>query len=102
MKHRPVVAQVESARRKRKISIRRPDGSAKIGGMTRPTFRDAYLVEADEAPVGFVRRERHVWTIYPLGVAQREAEVFATREEAGKRLVVLAEQLASRQRTPAR
>jgi hypothetical protein len=57
--------------------------------MTRPIFRDAYLVAADEQTVGFVRRERHVWTIYRLGAGQRETEVFATREEAGQRLIAL-------------
>jgi hypothetical protein len=57
--------------------------------MTSPTFRDAYLVEANEATVGFVRRERHVWTIYRVGAEQRETEVFATREEAGYRLIAL-------------
>lgn len=60
--------------------------------MTTPTFRDAYLVEASESTVGFVRRERHVWTIYRLGNAGREPEVFATREEAGQRLVAMADQ----------
>jgi hypothetical protein len=60
--------------------------------MTTPTFRDAYLVEASAATVGFVRRERHVWTIYRLGSAQREPEAFATREEAGQRLIALVDQ----------
>lgn len=66
--------------------------TAKIDLMTRPTFRDAYLVEANEGSVGFVRRERHVWTIYRLGSTRREPEVFATREGAGERLITLADQ----------
>lgn len=62
----------------------------------RPTFLDAYLVAEDSmgAPaVGVVRRERHVWRIMLFGVppAQQPPEAFATREQAGTRLLALAQ-----------
>ena len=61
---------------------------------TRPTFRDAYLVDAADTgmPAGVVRRERNVWRIFQFGVgaATQPREAFATREEAGRRLLELA------------
>jgi hypothetical protein len=62
----------------------------KYGLMTvRPTFRDAYLVEVDGSPVGFVRREGSVWRIFRLGVelGRQPRDAYASREEAGARLV---------------
>lgn len=61
----------------------------------RPTFRDAYLVETaggDSQPLGFVRRRGAVWYLFLLGVPADEQprEGFATREEAGQRLVEIA------------
>ena len=58
----------------------------------RPTFRDAYLVESDGMPVGFVRRRGAVWHVYLLGVPAGEQPTygFGTREEAGRRLIELA------------
>ena len=59
----------------------------------RPTFRDAYLVDgiSDTFPAGVVRRDRNVWRVYRFGVAttQQPREAFATREEAGQRLLEL-------------
>lgn len=59
----------------------------------RPTFRDAYLVDSatDGVPAGVVRRDRNVWRIYRFDVAlaTQPREVFATREEAGQRLLEL-------------
>ncbi len=59
----------------------------------RPTFRDAYLVDAtgDGFPAGVVRRERNVWRIFRFGIEQanQPREAFATREEAGLRLLEL-------------
>jgi len=61
----------------------------------RPSFLDAYLVAANsmDAPtVGVVRKDRHVWRIMRFGlpVDQQPREAFATREEAGQRLMHLA------------
>jgi len=62
-----------------------------------PSFLDAYLVAANSIgapPVGVVRKERNVWKILRLGVPSDEQppEVFATRHEAGTRLMELAQQ----------
>jgi hypothetical protein len=60
-----------------------------------PRFPNAYLVVDDRtgaAPVGVVRKERNVWRILRFdvpGEAQPE-DVFATRQEAGARLLALA------------
>ena len=56
---------------------------------------DAYLVAAGGTAspyAGVVRRERHVWRIMLFGVPdkQQPKDVFATRDEAGKRLLELA------------
>ncbi len=61
----------------------------------RPTFRDAYWVEVaggDGEPLGFVRRRGTVWHQYLLGLAASEQprEGFATREEAGQRMIEVA------------
>jgi hypothetical protein len=61
-----------------------------------PSFLDAYLVAADSMgapPVGVVRKDRNVW-ILRFGVPsdQQPREVFATRHEAGARLMELAQQ----------
>ncbi|WP_432548405.1 hypothetical protein [Kineococcus sp. SYSU DK004] len=59
--------------------------------MPRPTFRDAYLVEDSMGGpyVGVVRRDRAVWRIFRFGVPEQEQsrEAFASREEAGVRLL---------------
>ena len=59
--------------------------------MPRPTFRDAYLVEDSRGGlyVGVVRRERAVWRILRFGVPDdlQPREAFASREEAGTRLL---------------
>lgn len=59
--------------------------------MTRPTFREAYLVEDSQGGpyIGIVRRDGAVWKVMQFGVAddQQPREVFATREEAGSRLL---------------
>jgi hypothetical protein len=58
----------------------------------RPTFRDAYWVEiagGDGTPLGFVRRRGAVWHVFLLALAANEQprDGFATREEAGQRLI---------------
>jgi hypothetical protein len=63
--------------------------------ISRPSFLDAYLVAAHSmgaSPVGVVRKERNVWRIMRFGVPadQQPREAFATREEAGTRLMELA------------
>ncbi len=63
--------------------------------MTTPSFLDAYLVAANSmgAPVvGVVRKDRNVWRIIRLGVPmdQQPREAFATRAEAGRKLMELA------------
>ncbi|WP_432507668.1 hypothetical protein [Kineococcus arenarius] len=59
--------------------------------MPRLTFRDAYLVEDSmEGPyIGVARRDRAVWRIFRFGVPdeQQPREAFASREEAGARLL---------------
>jgi hypothetical protein len=61
----------------------------------KPTFLDAYLVanRTGDVLVGVVRRDRHVWRIMRFGlpVDQQPQEVFATRAEAGSRLLELAQ-----------
>jgi hypothetical protein len=62
----------------------------------RPSFLDAYLVAANSMgalPVGVVRRERNVWRILRFGVPadQQPPEALATREEAGTRLMEMAD-----------
>lgn len=62
----------------------------------RPSFLDAYLVAADSmgAPVvGAVRKERNVWRILRFDVPpdKQPREAFATREEAGQRLMELSD-----------
>lgn len=63
--------------------------------MTTPSFLDAYLVAANSmgAPVvGVVRKDRNVWRIIRLGgpMDQQPREAFATRAEAGRKLMELA------------
>lgn len=60
-----------------------------------PSFLDAYLVAANSMgapPLGVVRKDGNVWRIYlwnvPPGKQPREA--FATRREAGQRVMELA------------
>jgi len=69
-------------------------GGAHFGGVRRPTFRDAYLVEESMGgpAVGVVRRDRAVWRVIRFGVSddRQPREVFATREEAGAHLLELA------------
>ena len=62
---------------------------------SRPSFLDAYLVVADamgSPPVGLVRKDRNVWRImqFELPVHSQPREAFATRAEAGQRLLELA------------
>jgi len=64
---------------------------------TRPSFLDAYLVAENSIGgpvVGVVRKDRNVWGILRFGVPadQQPREAFATREEAGTRLVETAQQ----------
>ena len=59
------------------------------------SFLDAYLVAADSVgapPVGVVRKDANVWRILRFGIPadQQPTEVFATRREAGARLMALA------------
>lgn len=61
----------------------------------RPSFLDAYLVATDSmgAPLaGVVRKQGNVWRILLFGVPHDEQprEVFATRRDAGTRLLELA------------
>ena len=60
-----------------------------------PSFLNAYLVAENSMgapPVGVVRKDANVWRILQFGVAddQQCREVFATRREAGARLLELA------------
>jgi hypothetical protein len=62
---------------------------------SRPSFLDAYLVAENSRgalPVGVVRKDRNVWRILQFGIPgdQQPREAFATREEAGARLLELA------------
>lgn len=62
----------------------------------RPSFLDAYLVATASmgAPLaGVVRKQGNVWRILRFGVAHDEQprKVFATRREAGTRLLELAD-----------
>ena len=62
----------------------------------RPSFLDAYLVAENSmgaVPVGVVLRERNVWRILRFGVSsdKQPREACATREEAGVRLMEMAE-----------
>ena len=61
--------------------------------MSRPTFQNAYLVTDPPCSLrlGVVRRDVHVWRIFLFGVApdKQPREVFATREEAGVRVLEL-------------
>ena len=69
-----------------------------ITGMeTTPSFLDAYLVAQNSfgAPaLGVVRKDRNVWRIMRFGLPpeQQPREAFATRLEAGQRLMELASQ----------
>ena len=59
------------------------------------SFLDAYLVAENSMgapPVGVVRKDGHVWKILRFGIPtdQQPSEVFATRREAGARLMELA------------
>ena len=61
----------------------------------RPSFLDAYLVATDShgsPPVGAVRKDGHVWRIlqFDLPYESQPRDVFATREDAGRRLLELA------------
>jgi hypothetical protein len=61
----------------------------------RRSFLGAYLVAENSrgaVPVGVVRRERNVWRALRFGVPddQQPREAFATREEAGIRLMEMA------------
>jgi hypothetical protein len=58
------------------------------------SFLDAYLVAENSTgapPVGVVRKDGNVWRILQFGIAadQQPSEVFATRREAGARLMEL-------------
>jgi hypothetical protein len=58
----------------------------------RPSFLDAYLVADNSTgapPVGVVRKEGSVWRILRFGIPhdQQPQEAFATRREAGARLL---------------
>ena len=69
-----------------------------------PRFLDAYLVAEDSPdapPVGVVRKDRNVWRIIQFRIPddQQAREVFATRREAGARLLVLARQATRRPAT---
>ena len=62
---------------------------------TTPSFLDAYLVAANSygaAAIGVVRKDRNVWRIMRFGLAPEDQprEAFATRLEAGRRLLELA------------
>lgn len=66
-----------------------------LGCMTTPSFLNAYLVAANsyDAPArGVVRKDRYVGRIMPFGVPAdgQPREAFATREEAGQRVMELA------------
>ena len=66
-----------------------------IGDNRLVSFLDAYLVaenSMDAPPVGVVRKDGNVWRILRFGVPadQQPSEVFATRREAGARLMELA------------
>lgn len=56
------------------------------------SFRDAYIVDHHGKYVGVVRRERNIWRIFQLSPSTRDLsnEGFATRDEAGQRLIDLA------------
>jgi hypothetical protein len=59
------------------------------------SFLDAYLVAENSIgapPVGVVRKDGHVWRILQFGIPadHQPREVFATRREAGARLMELA------------
>ena len=59
-----------------------------------PTYLNAYLVarKPTASPLGAVRRHGNVWRIYLFGIGsqQQPREAFATRAEAGVRLLELA------------
>jgi hypothetical protein len=60
-----------------------------------PRFLDAYLVAENSTgapPVGVVRKDRNVWRILQFGIPedQQPSDVFATRKDAGTRLLDLA------------
>ena len=59
------------------------------------SFLDAYLVAENSMgapPVGVVRKDGNVWRILQFGIPvdQQPSEVFATRRDAGGRLMELA------------
>jgi hypothetical protein len=59
------------------------------------SFLNAYLVAENSSgapPVGVVRKDGSVWRILRFGISaeQQPTEVFATRREAGARLMALA------------
>jgi hypothetical protein len=59
------------------------------------SFLDAYLVAENSMgapPVGVVRKDGNVWRILQFGIPmdQQSTEVFATRRDAGSRLMELA------------
>jgi hypothetical protein len=59
------------------------------------SFLDAYLVAENSIgapPLGVVRKDGNVWRILQFGIPmdQQSNEVFATRREAGARLMELA------------
>jgi hypothetical protein len=59
-----------------------------------PSFLDAYLVAENSRgapPVGAVRKDGHVWRILQFGIPadQQSQETFATRREAGAKLIEL-------------
>jgi hypothetical protein len=59
------------------------------------SFLDAYLVAENSMgapPVGVVRKDGNVWRAMRFGVpaSQQPSEVFATRRDAGARLMELA------------
>jgi hypothetical protein len=67
-----------------------------------PSFLDAYLVAEDAmgaAPVGVVRKDRNVWRIMQFGLPgdQQPREAFATRREAGVRLLEMARRNRARE-----
>jgi len=57
-------------------------------------YRDAYIVDYNGKYVGVVRRERNIWRIFQLAPSTRDLsnEGFATRDDAGQRLIELATQ----------
>ena len=62
-----------------------------------PSFLDADLVAENSTgapPVGVVRKDRNVWRILRFSIPgdQHPREAFATRQEAGARLLELANQ----------